>query len=331
MTLKLRAHFITPCVLVALTTLVACKNNPQPATGDEQPIATTPADAKDKPAASLPPTTLPEQPLDEATTKKIFAALGCPQDAITATGCKVCPKGAPHWNDDNRTESSPDVSIKLEQGKFTAQETSGKQVIAQFSDCQELPAGVYEMLEMAHLVEQGDGSWKLLSAISADSITKCHQVPVTATHTRTLCEGYAGRMGEYEMFYHAFSWDGAAVSEGEVPSPQVDVLFLGREVGSCGDNLSIGHAITRESGDVNGDGLMDVTLKIKTVAGPWSQPLNECDDGDSFEGPLEPAREEAIATYELHYLAQQGGGYKEKDGKEKTPPMPAGYESQAEY
>tara|TARA_B100000686_G_scaffold299688_1_gene333672 strand:+ start:67 stop:1035 length:969 start_codon:yes stop_codon:yes gene_type:complete len=311
----------TVCILIALTTLqLGCKTPPQPTTENERVPQQT------EPAKSLPPATLTAKPLDEAAKKNIFTALGCPAEAITATGCKVCPTAVRYWTNEYRMDSSPDVEIKLEQGQFTSEETSGRQVLAHFEDCQEPLAGGDVLEDFTHLVEQQDGSWKLMSTVTAEGVTKCYQIPVTETHTRTLCESYSGRMGDYEVFYNVFSWDGAEVSEGELPSPPSTLLVIGRELGLCEENLSIGHAITREDGDVNGDGLQDITLKIRTVAGPWTQPLTECNDGDMFEAPLEPAREKAESTYELVYLTAPDG-YREKDNKSSTIPMPAGYES----
>ena len=271
----------------------------------------------DEPTLSEQPQEPREQPVVAELTseqkQKIFKALGCPEEAITETGCKQCPSAVEYWTSAPRDEYSPEVTIKLEQGVFSSTHTGREQVLASFGDCQELPAGQYYFQELAHLTEQEDGNWTLHASVSVADPQKCEQIKVSDTLTHTLCTTYRGRMGSYEMAMEAYSWD-KTTSSGAESYPTTTTILTALEYDSCGSNLVIGNDIKRKVEDIDGDGLNDLSFTITHIEGPWTGDQSECMDGDYEGEELTPKRDKKTTSHTYTYIAIPEG-YKEQNGK----------------
>ncbi len=306
MTLQLRMNYgaTALCTLITMSLFGACKNStPSPTPQVEQPQESTETTQLKK-----------EQPVVAELTseqkQKIFKALGCPEEAITETGCKQCPSAVEYWTSAPRDENSPAIEIKLEQGFFGGQETEGKQVLASFGGCNQHTTDSYHQ-EFTHLTEHEDGSWKLLSTTSVEAPYECEQIKVSDTSTRTLCAVYDMLTGAREMALKTYLWDKPEVSEGAIASPTIVTVLKATEYDSCKNNLVVKNDVQHKIEDVNSDGLSDLLLEVTHMEGPHTGGVLKCTD--------KPKRESKTSSFTYTYVATPDG-YMEKDGKKSEIP-----------
>ncbi|MEM1029514.1 MAG: hypothetical protein AAGN82_04145 [Myxococcota bacterium] len=238
-----------------------------------------------------------EAPIAKADTSPatIYAALGCPGNAITDTGCKTCPTGQEIWAEG----VAEDVAISITSGKFSSDDAP--QVLAVFGGCQDR-AGGDEVTNYVHLVDE-EGAWKIKSVASLIGLESCEALEGPEGMTRHLCLTETGRHGHYPTTYEAIIWEKA---RGQEPIRQILVNAVNAH--SCANNYDIIHAVSKT---LDGD---NINFEITSTHGPYMGKLEECSDGDSFTSPLSPRRESVKYTTKLSY-AVSAQGYKEAQGK----------------
>lgn len=291
------------CVcLIASFCLVACQKNvpdsePMPDVAGASPAEVAPAEAS--PAASARVVAPVANTLKSDAA--IYAAIGCPADRITPSGCNVCPTGS-LWQD---VSDEREVTIALARGK-TYSAAKGEHVMAVFSGCQDL-GGIEQVTDYVHLVRgEDDEAWAIQSIASFEDLKRCDELQAPGGLTRHVCHTEGGRMGYYYGRYVALNWNKTIMQDG-IEQPEGQVLVSTVYSSACQENYEVSDRVEMSLEDADGDGIPEPGFKVTHVEGPYEGELKDCFDGDGFEAPLTPTRTAKTSSLTLTYTPTPEG------------------------
>lgn len=236
----------------------------------------------------------------EDDNEAIFAAMGCPADQLTATGCKVClsPDGEV-WED------GVAVTGEVRRGRYS--EHKGPQALVSYPYC--ASTSHQETAEVLVYLEREEGSerWapKASTIITAESkIKKCVELIHQGKQlTALLCHATGGRQAPNQQAISLINWNKlSSADNARLRVPERMAISMTEDVRDCAKNINLTVTPRPELKDTNADGELDVVVHV------------ELEESKAGEGERVLGQEAIKRAYKLVFEAQPDGTYKETTG-----------------